>query len=335
MSLFDMRLVSATEYYAALLQRIPTAKNRIVIHAMTILWSETTEKIFTELLAALERGVEVRIVGDIYSKFYANTPKLIRARDHHKWAYTRALNTRLEAEGAHVKYIGKLGINPFKGRTHSKITLIDNVAYTFGGVNFTNGSFHNHDYMLQITNSEICDELYRLIMAIEQAKQPMADIIKAISPTATMLFDGGSPGTSAIYDKACEVVAQARKVYYVSQMCPSGKLAKLITATENECYFIRYSQADPLANLALVVDQKRYGITNSYTGKQYIHAKFILCEGKDGSRHIISGSNNFSWRGIAYGTKEIAVHSTDPNLWATFYNYMQREIISETKTNKA
>jgi cardiolipin synthase A/B len=330
MSLFEMKLATANEYYAALMQSVPRANKRIVIHSMALLWGEATEKIFTELLAALKRGVEVRIVGDIYSKFYANTPKLIRTRDHHKWAYTRALNTRLEAEGAHVKYVGKLGLNPFKGRTHSKVTIIDDTVYTFGGVNFTDSSFGNHDYMLQISNSEICDELYKLVLDIEQAKQPMADIVKAISPTATMLFDGGNPGTSAIYDKACEVVAQARKVYYVSQMCPSGRLAKLITATDNECYFIRYSQAEPPANFALVVDQKRYSITNSYTGKQYIHAKFILCEGKDGSKHIVSGSNNFSWRGIAYGTKEIAVHSTDQNLWDTFYDYMQREIISET-----
>jgi hypothetical protein len=109
-------------------------------------------------------------------------------------------------------------------------------------------------------------------------------------------------------------------------MCPSGRLAKLLNSTNNVCYFIRPSQVDPPSNLALIFDKARFGIKNHYKGKGYIHAKFILTEGNDGSKHIISGSNNFSWRGIAFGTKEIAVHSTDATLWQTFYDYMQDKI---------
>jgi cardiolipin synthase len=330
MSQFDMRLISAADYYDALITGIPKAKKRIIIHAMSLLWSRENEQLLPALHDAVERGVEVRIVGDIYSKFFANTPKLVRTRDTPKWAHTRAINIKLEAEGAHVTYVGRLGLNPFKGRTHSKCTIIDDTVYTFGGVNFCDSAFHNHDYMLEIKDAAFCDELRDIVMGIEKAKQPLPNISKPLSKTATMLFDGGNPGSSVIYDKACELVEDAKKVYFVSQMCPSGKLAKLITSTDNECYFIHARQADTPDNLALIFDRTRYNIDNRYKGKRYIHAKFILTEAKDGTKHLISGSNNFSWRGIAFGTKEIAVHSTDPALWQTFYDYMQKEIIHES-----
>lgn len=324
-----LRFVPATDYYESLLKHIPQAKKRVVIHAMVVLWQPHTEKIIPLLQGALDRGVEVRIVGDMYSKLQANMPKFVRNDQGPRWGHTIAINSELQSRGAQVTYVGKIGFNPFKQRCHSKITIIDDLCYTFGGVNFYAGGFTFHDYMLESNNAVLADKLYELVCNIEKFPR-MTDITEELDEENTMLFDGGTPGSSVIYDAACDAVAKAKKVYYVSQMCPSGQLAKLITQTDNECYFIRPGQAEPPSNLALIVDKARYGIKNHYKGKRYIHAKFILCEGKDGSKQIISGSNNFSWRGIAYGTKEIAVRSTDPKLWQAFYEYMQREIVHES-----
>jgi cardiolipin synthase A/B len=332
MSFPDMKLITAVEYYDALMREIPKAKRRVVINAMTLLWGDKTEKILPLLHDALERGVEVRLMGDIYSKFYSNTPKIVRDSDDYKWSHTRAINIKLEAEGAYVRYVGKLGLNPYRGRCHTKITIIDDTAYTFGGVNFTGSSFTFHDYMLRIESSVLSDRLYVLVKEIAKGKkgEPLPDLREPIDSHNTLLFDGGGQGTSAIYEAACEIIGDAKKVYFVSQWCPSGKLAKLLTATDNDSYFIRAAQAEPPANIATIVDQTRYHIDNRYTGKRYIHAKFILTENADGSRHLVSGSNNFNWRGIAYGTKEIAVRSSDPKLWQQFYDYMQREIVHES-----
>lgn len=320
-----MKLVTATDYHDALLDLIPSAKRRIVIHAMVILWQPHTEIYIPLLHDALERGVEVRIVGDMFSKFQANLPKFARNDRGPRWGHTIAANSELQSRGAHIKYVGKIGLNPYKQRCHSKITIVDDTAYTFGGVNFYSGGFSFHDYMLEIKNQKLADRLYDLVREIEKFPR-MADVTEKIDGHNTLLFDGGTPGSSAIYDTACDIVVDAKKVYYVSQMCPSGRLAKLINSTDNHCYFVRPTQVDPPSNLALIFDKARFGIKNLYKGKQYIHAKFILTEGKDGTKHIVSGSNNFSWRGIAFGTKEIAVHSTDPELWQVLYNYMQEKI---------
>lgn len=320
-----MKLVTATEYYASLQKAIPAAKKRIVINAMVVLWQPHTEALLPMLHEALERNVEVRIVGDLFSKFHANMPKFARGDRGPRWGHTIAINSDLQSRGAQITYVGKIGLNPYKQRCHSKITIIDDVAYTFGGVNFYSGAFSFHDYMIEIRDKQIANRLYELVREIEKYPR-MTDLVEKINAHTTLLFDGGTPGSSAIYSTACDAVANAKKVYFVSQMCPSGRLAKLINNTENYCYFVRATQADPPSNLALLFDKARFGIKNRYKGKHYIHAKLILTEGTDGSRHIISGSNNFSWRGIAFGTKEIAIHSTDPVLWEVFYNYMQEKI---------
>lgn len=321
----------ANDYFEALLTKIPKAKKRVIINAMTVMWGERTEQLVPLLSAAAGRGVEVRVVGDIYSKFYAMTPRPNRSPVP-SWKHIEGVIAQLQSAGVSVTYIGKpLGLNPFKRRCHTKITILDDFVYSFGGINFGDDSFLNHDYMLGMYDSKLADRLYALVRAIEADTKQMDDIRKQLSEADEMLFDGGTPNQSIIYETACDVVADAEKVYLVSQMCPSGKLAELITAADNECYFIRPSQADPPAQFDLAWDAWRYRVRNLYKGHTYIHAKFILTEGRDGSKHLISGSNNFSWRGIKYGTKEIALHSTDPELWQTFYTFMRTEVANEDR----
>lgn len=326
MNSLNLILTPAAAYYDALITGIPKAQKRVIIHAMTIWWGPRTEQLVPLLIDAARRGVEVRLVGDRYSKFQATVPRLARTPAP-TWRHTHAVNQHLRQNNVHVTYIGKVGLNPYRNRCHSKITLIDDHIYTFGGVNFTDDSFENHDNMLAVQDTLLADDLYQLVRSIEQDPvTPLPDLRKPLDEINTLLFDGGTPGVSAIYETACEVVAQAKKVYFVSQMSPSGKLAELITAIDNECYMIKPSQAEMPANLDLMWDMHRYKIKNYYTGTRFIHAKLILTEGRDGSKHVISGSNNFSWRGVKYGTKEIALHSTDPHLWQDFYDFLHKEI---------
>ena len=76
----------------------------------------------------------------------------------------------------------------------------------------------------------------------------------------------------------------------------------------------------------MIIDQKRFGMQSRYWQPRYLHAKFILFEMPDGSKALLSGSNNFSWRGVAYGTKEIALYSTDAMLWQQLHAFLQQHI---------
>lgn len=323
----ESHLLPTEAYFAALAERIPRAQRRIVIHAMDIRWDANTEPLLSLLQDAAHRGVEVRLVGDMYTKFETQLRYLTRPH-YPTWKYITQRNNQLRTAGVHVTYTSKLGLNPFSGRTHSKVTILDDRIYTFGGINLTGDAFDFRDYMLEMNDSQLANRLYELVRLIEKdSPGPLPELQETISPTATLLFDGGTPRVSTIYDVACTAVKDARKVYYMSQMCPSGRLAKLINTIDNECYFVRPTQTDLHAGAAIALDQFRFKIRNRYTGSNYLHAKFILTEGRDGSRHIISGSHNFSWRGVAYGTREIALHSIDPLLWDTFYKFLRAETL--------
>lgn len=320
--------VPAPSYFNDLLKFLPKARKRIVIHAMALYWGEHTVAIASLLEEAAKKGVEVRLVGDVYSKFELRYRAFMETGSY-SWPKTADINKRLQTAGGHVDYIGGIGINPFKNRCHSKVTIIDDHVWTFGGVNFTDRSFENYDYMLYRQDARLADRLYDLVLEIkENTGDELSDISEQLDSHATMLFDGGTPGKSVIYKTACTLAANAKKIYLVSQMCPSGQLATHINATDNECYFVSASQTSTPNNIGLLFDKARYKIKNRYKKDRYIHAKFILSQDRDGTKHLLSGSNNFSWRGVAYGTKEIALHSTDPALWDTFYEYMQREIIT-------
>jgi phosphatidylserine/phosphatidylglycerophosphate/cardiolipin synthase-like enzyme len=294
---------------------------------MVILWGGRTEALLPLIKDALQRGVEVRIVGDIFSKYESQKAKLGKHGEAHSWKHTTEVTKRLASQGARITYVGKLGINPFKGRTHSKITVIDDMVYTFGGINFSDAHFGYQDYMFEMDDADIAQRAYDIVEDIE--KHPTAalpNITSRIDDETTLLFDGGNPRDSVIYDATCAAIANAKKVYYVSKMCPSGELATLLSGRENECYFNRYELESVPDKFAIAFDQARYDISNKYSANKHIHAKFILCENADGSRELVTGSNNFSWRGIAFGTKEIAMHSTNPEIWDMLYSFLQREI---------
>jgi len=323
-----MLLLNNIDYFKALYSQIGTAKRRIVIHAMVVLWGGQTETLLPLLEEALTRGVEVHIIGDVYSKYETQKAKWSKDNETYSWKHTAAINERLIEQGAHVTYVSKLGVNIFKGRCHSKLTVIDDTVFTFGGINFSDAHFTFQDFMFEIHNADFAQQAYDIAADIAQHPfGPRPNITRRIDDNTTLLFDGGTPRESVIYDAACAAVANAQKVYFVSKMSPSGELATLLSQTDSKCYYNRYDIESLPDNLAIVFDEARYHTKNRYEGSKHIHAKFILCENADGTRELITGSNNFSWRGIAFGTKEIAMHSTNHKLWDTVYDFLQSEII--------
>jgi phosphatidylserine/phosphatidylglycerophosphate/cardiolipin synthase-like enzyme len=144
-----------------------------------------------------------------------------------------------------------------------------------------------------------------------------------ISSGEAILFDAGRPKESLIYSTAQQLARQASKVWYVSKMCPGFQLAADLLATESFCYFNSTQQSSFPTNIAQAMDGRRAKVTNLYTGRAYIHSKFMLFEMKDGGRISLTGSHNFSWRGVKYGTQEIALVSENVSLWSRLYAYLQ------------
>jgi cardiolipin synthase len=315
-----MQLIAAADYYQELTRQLRSAHRRITLAAMLVAEGERMHEVFAACEAAARRGVTVRVVFDIYTLHWlARTKKMAR------WQVTQAGFERLERAGVEVRRYGRIGLNPVAGRQHAKVSIIDDVVYAGGGVNLTDLSFELTDYMLRWRDRAAADQLDALVAGIT-LQGAQADVTTPLTATSELLFDGGAPGESVIYDRACQLTEQARHLWYVSQYGPSGRLAPLVRAAQTDCYFNRVWQASPPGNLLLVRDKLVYGVKNRYTRPNYIHAKFILFELKDGTKAVLSGSNNFSWDGVRYGTKELALYSTDEKLWQQLYDYLQQTI---------
>jgi len=320
------KLVEAEEYYDALLQEIPRAKKRITVVTMVMLWGERTAPLFELLETAVRRGVKVTLVLDNYTRltYLQGLQRGTSGAERLRRTF-RALEG-LSAAGAHVVAVGKIGFPPQKGRCHVKATVIDTVSYGFGGVNFMDENFKAVDYMLKSRDPEVADSLDQLVGKIMHNQPPLADAEVKLGGRTTLLFDGGRRGSSIIYERACELSAQARRIRYASQMVPSGQLARLLNENGAQVYATRAEQLGSVAGLAQAYDQQKFRIRNLYRGTGFIHAKVMLFELPGGRKALLSGSHNFSYRGVAFGTQELALESRDPALWKQLDNFIQRRV---------
>lgn len=320
-----MKLLTTDQYYNNLLNAVTHAKVRIVLAGMVIYADDKTMPILDQIKFAARRGVRVHIY--VYSGFRHmligdNPYSLLK----HRQTLTKTLDVfaRLRQAGVQIVELRDVGLNPFKGRCHVKAAVADDQIFSFGGINFTGNAFKSTDYMLYKTNAKVADVVVKMLaeLLIDQK----GDTKYIIDNKNSIFLDNGQPGQSIIYDHACELAKNAKKVYYISQMVPSGRLASAIKATNSVCYFNRPNQGKGLIVASLIVDKARAKVTNHYKRKKYLHAKFMLFEMQDGGKALISGSHNLSWRGVVYGTQEIAIYSTDEDLWAQLYDFAKQNV---------
>lgn len=320
-SRFDFEVLSPQEYVDKLAELIPRAKRRVILMAMTVHETQKTKRILELIHEAAARGVKVTILADVYS---LSLPSRQLHQSRHSFrlqsAQLKTFVNKFTGTGGEFHWLGRIGLNPYSGRHHAKVTIIDDIVMTFGGMNFADDMFENLDYMLYAEDPYLAQELVKLTTRVMQGG-PTSDLQLHLGSHNTLLFDAGKSGQSIIYKKACELARQATKIIYVSQMCPSGELAKILKQKRATCYFNRPNQSGVRPDsLAQLWDNWRSGISNHYQGRQPVHSKCMLFEIPDGTKAVLSGSHNFSWRGVSFGTQEIALYSTDPMLWRRLQN---------------
>lgn len=322
----DFELLEADKYYESLLKQVPKARKRIVIAAMTVLWGERTAPIFIMLEDALKRGVEVTILLDNYTKMTSFLGLKPPSSGKDRLQQTFRTLEKLSANGAKVHCFGKIGLIPHKGRCHVKISIVDNVSYSFGGVNFFDEMFDRADYMLKSESPELADCLEELVQRIIHNRPPLADGEVKLNRDTHVLFDGGRPKSSLIYERACELASQAKKITLATGIMPSGELARLMNETHSTLYTNRPQDMLTLEGINQAFDQQKYRLQNAYKRDGPVHCKTILFEAPNGRRSLLTGSHNFSYRGVSFGTQEIALHSKDPELWDQLRLFVNRRL---------
>ncbi len=327
-----MKLLSPYDYVADAAKLARRAKSRIYVISMVIADHPSTHELVQELENAAKRGVEVVVAADtltfgiVLNDFIPGKYKSKEVRQ------SQRMTRELKKSGVKFHWLGSRRATAINGRTHTKWTVIDDTVYSFGGVNlYDQGVDSNVDYMFKLKDAHLADRIIEEQKRIQKAERRLENY-----PSTTymhdnsdlILFDGGLVGRSAIYEHAKNLTAEARSVVFVSQYCPTGKLATLLRkkGESAELYFNHPYQTDPLNRIHFYVSLFVSRLKSSYQKERYLHAKFILFTFADGSKKALTGSHNFAYSGVLFGTREVALETSNPKVIAQLETFLEEEV---------
>ncbi|WP_082099689.1 phospholipase D-like domain-containing protein [Demequina maris] len=310
-SLASPQLLPAEEYVADATRRIHDAKRRVLLTTLTIAHDHRTDDLIDALVWAARRGVEVSVAADVFTYADAAGTFLPTGYRTKLWRRSDTLASKLIHAGVRFTWLGREKGLPWRGRTHTKFCVVDDVAYAFGGVNLDRKGIENTDFMLRIADVRLADDLEMVYHQIQHMNlhERGHESLELPFGTDRVLVDGGIPGDSIIYRRALELARQAERVLLVSQYCPTGELGKVISERENELWFNPPRNASPVNRVLITSSMLWTGHRSMYTSRHYLHAKAIVFFGEDGARTAITGSHNFVEGGVRLGTREIAMET--------------------------
>jgi cardiolipin synthase len=281
---------------------------------MVIADHPATHNLIEALINAANRGVSVHVLADIFTYGEVSGSFLPLRYDSKGSRAATNMARRLKAAGVTFHWLGHGRITLFNGRTHSKWCVIDDTVFAFGGVNLYQDGIENVDYMFKMTDNTLAtalaDEQVRIQKA-EHSSTNYASHTKSFD-TFELLIDGGFIGRSVIYRRACELAQEATDITFVSQYCPTGKLSRILKTKPYRLYFNRPELATALNRFLLWFSRTVTGLRTEYKKDTYLHAKYIIFTLPDGSKTAITGSHNFAYTGVLFGTREVAIETKDP-----------------------
>lgn len=322
------QLLHAKDYVADAARTVRRAKHRVYLMTLVLIDEDQTHDLLEAIRDAAKRGVDVVVAADYFTVTEHGGFSAIRLVKNRVLG-ARRLEQSFEHAGGRFEWLGRDSMSLYSGRTHSKWLVVDDICYSFGGVNLYNLGVESTDYMLKKTDPVVADQLaYEQLRIMTASRRRHAYRSHSLTiPTGRILIDGGFVGDSVIYRRACSLVAQAKSVVYVSQFAPNGRLGRRLKRGGASLYFNPWQQADGFnGRLFIRLSAFLAGHKTLYRKKQFLHAKFLLCTMPDGRKVVLTGSHNFANGGIWLGTREIALESSDPALVNQIEQFFQREI---------
>lgn len=319
------KLMSPTAYVTDAAKHIREATTRVSFLSMVVADDRTTDELIDSLSEAGERGVSVEVAADVFT--YGELGGFVwptRYRSKQSRA-TNKMSKQLLKSAVKFTWLGRTHGLIFSGRTHIKWCVVDDIVYSFGGVNLYQKGIENYDYMFKIKDSALADKLideyHRLARADAGGYAYRSHSF--MHGEDTILIDGGFFGDSIIYRRACKLAKEAKNVTLVSQYCPTGTLSRMLRRTNAKLYFNQPSNAKDMNKLAIKLGMLVTGSKTLYTGSRYLHAKFMLFEMHDGRHIALTGSHNFSNAGVLLGTREIALQTENPQVISQLKNFLK------------
>ncbi len=324
-----MKLISPTEYVVQAAELVRHAKKRVYLISMVMADHPNTNELLVAVKEAAKRGVEVNVIADIFTFGEVNGSFLPIRYYSPGSRKTNEMVKVLRKAGVKFHWLGQSRITIFNGRTHSKWCVVDDVAFCFGGVNLYDGGIDNVDYMFRVEDAGVANRLVEEQLRILRADRSSRNhaSVAVEQKDKTLLIDGGIVGQSVIYRRACELAEEADRITFVSQYCPTGKLARILTKKKHvKLYFNKPTNTQGLNKFVINFSQFVSGLQTSYRKKRYLHAKCIIFTFEDGSKKAITGSHNFAYTGVLLGTREIALETADPKIISQLEEFIEKRV---------
>lgn len=309
-----MKLLTTAEYIQDATQEIDQASSRVIVMTLCIENEKRTETFMTSLLGSVKRGLDVNVAADLFtfSELGGSFSPFKRLTRRSQMAALFA--KKLKKVGADFTWLGgNHKFNPFAGVTHIKWTVVDDIVYIFGGVNLYGKGVTRNDYMFKVNDKKLADMVVSEQNAIIKADTGPGKYVgfQADISQGNLMIDSGRPGYSLIYSRACELAQKAESIVFVSQYCPTGKLASIIRSKKSKIYFNQPNKTQFETHIMLRASQWLTGLHSLYKRSNYLHAKFIIFTMTDGSKVALTGSHNFNYSGVRLGTREVELETQE------------------------
>lgn len=322
------QLILPETYVKDATDKIKHAKTRVCLLTMVLVDDTATSDLIDALIEAAQRGVSVNVAADSFTytdfqgSYIPTTYRSKRMRD----AVT--LQKKFQKAGARFEWLGRLSTIAFTGRTHIKWCVVDDIVYSFGGVNLDAPSISHTDYMFKVKNESlaerIAEEQDRIIKADHSGHSYRSH--KFGDEDNMVLIDGGFLGDSIIYRRACYWAERAEAITLVSQYCPTGKLNRLLKDHNSRVYFNHWTNAGFLNRIVIWFGMLSSRRQTSYNRRPYLHAKFIVFKLADGTKVAITGSHNFVRAGVFLGTREVALETTNKKIITQLEKFFDKHV---------
>jgi cardiolipin synthase A/B len=321
-------LLLPAEYVADATRHIAQAKRHVYFMCLIVEDDVATDGFIDALKSAARRGIKVDVAadaftyGDIGGNFLPLFYRTKRNRASNRMA------CELKEAGVRFTWLGMSHWLPLRGRTHIKFCVVDDMVYSFGGVNLYEKGVENVDYMFKVRDAALARRLakvYKALRASSLANRGGHSFVVRFGPSR-VLVDAGKRNDSIIYERACSLAERAKHITLISQYCPDGRLGRLIKKTPHEMYFNPPSNASGFNKALIWTGMRLSGLRSLYSRKQYLHAKCMVFDLGEGRKVALTGSHNFVWGGVRFGTREIALQTRDPAVIAQIERFCDEHV---------
>ncbi len=291
-------LLLTEEFVEDLIERLEGARRRVALQLMTFDGDAAGERVAGPLLAAAQRGVEVRVLVDSFALRVVSDQPVRRRAVRQEFARSLDLYRELLDGGVAVRFTNPNGpVNAFAlARNHKKLFVVDDVVY-LGGVNVSDHNFAWHDVMIRIDDRAVVTAVVDDFDVGFGGRRQVLDGAVVTNEAVEATFDALVRGAE-------------RRVVVASPYAVDRGLARLlelsaaaektvIVAAENNYRFLE--AITPYVCHRLL----RAGVDLA-TFSRFSHAKFVVADDR-----LLIGSSNFG-RHSFWCNQEIGIVIDDP-----------------------